>query len=260
MRRFQFLCLTGLILLSGTARSGPLFDPFLEKFQVGTYSDPADIDLSLGYPADLMEAVVLDIDWLQSAGVVLDARDEDAHSFVTHGLLEGHLGEIALEAWLGGMGALLGDLEAGTESMNWAQDTHPLRKERATAAVFGHLEAGRTLQAAALAIRLRDGGRTWGLADREIFIWDLRAKFLFRKAGNQSSGDIASWPTMLPLGPYDILPLVEQLKILFEIGYTGCVSLELYNPAYRKREPNEFLREAHQKTLAVIEQAVPQAG
>ncbi len=55
-----------------------------------------------------------------------------------------------------------------------------------------------------------------------------------------------------------VLPLAKQLKILFEIGYTGCVSLELYNPAYRKRDPNEFLREAHQKTLAVIEQAVPQ--
>ena len=54
-----------------------------------------------------------------------------------------------------------------------------------------------------------------------------------------------------------ILPLVEQLRILYEIGYTGCVSLELYNPIYRKREPNKFLKEAHRKTLAVIEQAVP---
>ena len=53
-----------------------------------------------------------------------------------------------------------------------------------------------------------------------------------------------------------ILPLVEQLRILYEIGYTGCVSLELYNPIYRKREPNEFLKEAHQKTLGIIKQAV----
>lgn len=53
------------------------------------------------------------------------------------------------------------------------------------------------------------------------------------------------------------LPLVEQLRILYEIGYDGCVSLELYNPTYRKRDPDEFLREAHQKTLAVIQQAVP---
>lgn len=56
-----------------------------------------------------------------------------------------------------------------------------------------------------------------------------------------------------------ILPLVEQLKILYEIGYKGCVSLELYNPMYRKREPQEFLKEAHTKTLAVIKQALNSA-
>ena len=56
-----------------------------------------------------------------------------------------------------------------------------------------------------------------------------------------------------------VLPLVEQLKILYEIGYKGCVSLESYNPMYRKREPQEFLKEAHTKTLAVIKQAVPSA-
>lgn len=56
-----------------------------------------------------------------------------------------------------------------------------------------------------------------------------------------------------------ILPLVEQLKILYEIGYKGCVSLELYNPMYRKREPQKFLEEAHTKTLAVIKQALNSA-
>ncbi|MEC7710351.1 MAG: sugar phosphate isomerase/epimerase [Planctomycetota bacterium] len=56
-----------------------------------------------------------------------------------------------------------------------------------------------------------------------------------------------------------ILPLVEQLKILYEIGYKGCVSLELYNPMYRKREPQEFLKEAHIKTLTVIKQALNSA-
>ena len=56
-----------------------------------------------------------------------------------------------------------------------------------------------------------------------------------------------------------ILPLVEQLKILYDIGYKGCVSLELYNPMYRKREPQEFLKEAHTKTLAVIKQALNSA-
>jgi sugar phosphate isomerase/epimerase len=52
------------------------------------------------------------------------------------------------------------------------------------------------------------------------------------------------------------LPLVEELQILLEIGYEGCVSLELYNEEYRKREPKEFLKEAHAKTLKVIKEAV----
>lgn len=52
-----------------------------------------------------------------------------------------------------------------------------------------------------------------------------------------------------------MLPLVESLQILKHIGYAGCVSLELYNPEYRKREPVAFLKEAHEKTLNVIQQA-----
>lgn len=52
------------------------------------------------------------------------------------------------------------------------------------------------------------------------------------------------------------LPLVDELKVLLEIGYEGCVSLELYNDEYRKREPKAFLKEAHAKTLKVIEKAV----
>ena len=52
------------------------------------------------------------------------------------------------------------------------------------------------------------------------------------------------------------MPLVDELKVLLEIGYEGCVSLELYNDEYRKREPKAFLKEAHAKTLKVIEKAV----
>ena len=52
------------------------------------------------------------------------------------------------------------------------------------------------------------------------------------------------------------LPLIEELQILLEIGYTGCVSLELYNEEYRKRDPKKFLQEAHSKTLQLIKEAV----
>lgn len=50
------------------------------------------------------------------------------------------------------------------------------------------------------------------------------------------------------------LPLVDYLKPLKAIGYEGCISLELYNKEYRKREPKAFLSEALYKTVNVVSQ------
>ena len=50
------------------------------------------------------------------------------------------------------------------------------------------------------------------------------------------------------------LPLVDSLRRLHDIGYKECISLELYNPAYHKRDPDEFLAEAHDKVLKVVSQ------
>ena len=49
-----------------------------------------------------------------------------------------------------------------------------------------------------------------------------------------------------------ILPLVDILRDLKTIDYRGCVSLELYNPAYWQRNLEEVAREGRDKTLAVI--------
>jgi len=45
---------------------------------------------------------------------------------------------------------------------------------------------------------------------------------------------------------------VSYLKPLAEIGYEGCISLELYNKEYRKRAPAPFLEEALRKTVDVV--------
>ena len=52
-----------------------------------------------------------------------------------------------------------------------------------------------------------------------------------------------------------ILPLEQCLKDLLAIDYRGCVSLELYNPEYWKRDPLEVAKEGREKSLAVIEKA-----
>ena len=53
-----------------------------------------------------------------------------------------------------------------------------------------------------------------------------------------------------------ILPLEQCLRDLKDIGYTRCVSLELYNPEYWKRDPLEVAREGLEKTLRVVDKAL----
>jgi sugar phosphate isomerase/epimerase len=52
-----------------------------------------------------------------------------------------------------------------------------------------------------------------------------------------------------------ILPLTDALKDLSKIDYSGCVSLELYNPEYWKRDLQEVAETGLKKTLNVIEEA-----
>lgn len=52
-----------------------------------------------------------------------------------------------------------------------------------------------------------------------------------------------------------ILPLPAILRDLYDTGFKGCVSLELYNPEYHERDLLEVAQEGLQKTLAVIQEA-----
>lgn len=52
-----------------------------------------------------------------------------------------------------------------------------------------------------------------------------------------------------------VLPLEQSLKDLKASGFTGCVSLELYNPGYWEQDPEEVARTGLRKTLEVIEKA-----
>lgn len=52
-----------------------------------------------------------------------------------------------------------------------------------------------------------------------------------------------------------ILPLPDVLKDLKATGFSGCVSLELYNPNYWERDLQEVAETGLQKTLEVIEAA-----
>ena len=53
-------------------------------------------------------------------------------------------------------------------------------------------------------------------------------------------------------GKIDLKAYLTNLK---KTGFDGCVSLELYNPEYREREPVAFLQEALRKTVKVVSSA-----
>ena len=57
-----------------------------------------------------------------------------------------------------------------------------------------------------------------------------------------------------------ILPLESCLRDLQSIGYSRCISLELYNPLYWKQDPMVVAREARDKCLSVIERALRPAS
>lgn len=52
-----------------------------------------------------------------------------------------------------------------------------------------------------------------------------------------------------------VLPLAQSLRDLYATGFTGCVSLELYNPNYYEQNLLEVAKTGLQKTLAVIAEA-----
>lgn len=52
-----------------------------------------------------------------------------------------------------------------------------------------------------------------------------------------------------------ILPLPDILRDLKATGYTGCLSLELYNPSYWAQDHLDVAKTGLEKTLKVIEQA-----
>lgn len=52
-----------------------------------------------------------------------------------------------------------------------------------------------------------------------------------------------------------VLPLPEILRDLYDTGFRGGISLELYNPEYHKRDLFEVAKEGFEKTLKVIKEA-----
>jgi len=70
-----------VILPYAACAGGPVFDPFVETFAVGAWSDPDELGLSDGWPAALLQPAVADSVWFEAARALMrfpeDSRVDD---------------------------------------------------------------------------------------------------------------------------------------------------------------------------------------
>jgi len=186
--------------------AAPVYDPFLEKFQVGVYRDPDKIPLNGGFPKDLMEPLIPDTTWIRSAAKVLDQTCSDIAEGRTESLLNGYFPDSTQkQSWLKHHFKRLAELE-----LNILPADRPfhvggkfLLAERLAIRVFLAYEAGHFSQAARLANRLVTESETIGLKPREVFVWDLRVRYLKSLTPKKSKGNGGIWPTIFELGSFD---------------------------------------------------------
>ena len=201
----QAVALLILFCTSSEAQAGPLYDPFVERFDVGALSDPQGIELAAGLPSGLLEPARLDPNWWRAARAVTDTSQPVGAVGLARRLLDQVMTRNEADGWLAERHALLAQLRPGGPLQATDPDSAAdfLLSERLTLTFFHSIRDGDLERARQIAERLHDGGAEIGLNDREIFVWYLRRllldKFLSR------SGEIAPgfWDELRDLGSYD---------------------------------------------------------
>jgi len=184
------------LLGAGSAAAGPLHDHFLEKFQVGTWSDPQDVLLEQGYPAGLLEPAQLDTVWTRAA--------QQALSNASGGLTQRFLRHLhpaeADSTWLVTARTALQDLIVGRVG---SPEVPFLLPERLTRAFGRAVASGDHSAAAWLADSIQQQAQTLGLEPRARLVWDLRLGLVRELAGRPLPAADVLWPAVAELGSFD---------------------------------------------------------
>ena len=216
------------LLAGGIAAAGPLYDPFLEEFQVGTYLDPGKIDMGGLWPGGLLTPLVVDRDWTGAGMALLDdpAGHPDALTFR-------FLSHLPRNPY-GGTAAMLEALAELAGEADLPDDGLPargfLRSERWRTAVFRKQNRGLAGEAAELIARgLADG--QLGLSGRERLVWEMRRRCLDQLAGGSARPLERPWPAGDSLGPYDL-----SLAWSVWVAHRRAAGLPLLTPAMKGKE------------------------
>ena len=194
------LPLLGVCILSGVALAGPVHDPFVEKFQVGTWTRPEAIALAGGYPEGLLEPARLDTAWTRAASAVLSTDGEGSEAGLALRLVRALHPDDGGAAWLAAARAALADLEAGRAGDRQEPFLLP---ERLTLAFGSAVAAGDQVAAAGLAAELAARATDLGLEPREQLIWELRHRCARQLAHDPLPADQGLWPVLQDLGSFD---------------------------------------------------------
>jgi len=198
----RYLAVALLLFFAGAAKvtAGPLHDPFVEKFQVGTWRKPADVSLAGGFPAGLLEPARLDTAWTRATARILSGSAPGATADLTHRFLSRLHSAGQDTIWLAQAQSALNDLVAGRSGM---PEVAFLRPERLTMAFGRAVSEGDQEAAAALADIVLAESDVLGLDPREKLIWDLRRRLTRQLAGQPAPVADMLWPFLSELGPFD---------------------------------------------------------
>ncbi len=201
--------LLSILLIAATARTAVVHDPWLVRFQVGEFRDPADIALDDAWPAGLLEPLSLDPGWRQGASVFFagDNLPRDP-KLACWRLALPALGTAAeSEAFYQRARRQYQllirlddreqrpptDLDPGRGP--WTREIRQLWTSRLW-------EAGAAADAGAAAAKLVADADRLDLDDSATFAWAMRADLLAVGAGLPARDD-RQWSALLDLGSYD---------------------------------------------------------
>ncbi len=180
--------------------AGPLHDPFVEQFQVGTWSKPEDVALAGGYPAGLLEPAVVDTVWTSAVARILSGGESSGGRSLTHHFLRRLYPAGQDSLWLMAAETALGDLVAGRVG---SAEVAFLRAERMTMAFGRAVSEGDQRTAAVLAAEILTNADGLDLDPREVLAWDLRRRLTRQLAGDPVLGSDTLWAALKPLGSFD---------------------------------------------------------
>jgi len=214
-----------LVASYNTSAASLLVDPFLERFRVGHYREPAEVRLRDGWPEDLFTPLQLDESWLAAAQEFLaqpHLRQKSSH--LTWRILAPALGSLQAQSlWVAGqcqrLEMLLAASQGAIPDVPMASDSRFLLKEICYISVFNHYQKEDYGSAIRLIAEISAASQRLDMTPEEIFVWSLRKRHLQerqdkRRPENSSSQFVpaptekaamapAVWPEMFDLSLYD---------------------------------------------------------